>query len=195
MTRSRLLDDVNSVIPPLLAHEIRNPLTTIKGFIQLQYERNQESHSQLILMLEEIKHIEDTLTSWLSMNELMKDSTSQVVHVDDLFHKTHTTSSIRLRSDHIRFLKVQVNLGQVQALFRLLFQRGTQIDVNSSKNKRWIVINACLQSMDIDQCRMGWQWQYILEIMFRNRISWDGKTAPDGMTTTVELNIPAANIE
>lgn len=88
---TKIIDDKNmedtvipSINPPssgelaaVIAHEIRNPLTAIKGFLKLMHEsENKEFYYQI--MLSEIERTEHILTEMLSLAKPQKETLGEV---------------------------------------------------------------------------------------------------------------------
>ncbi|BAU28061.1 PAS domain S-box-containing protein [Aneurinibacillus soli] len=48
-----------------VAHEVRNPLTVLKGFIQLMQAQREDEQGHLALMMSEVEHIEAIITEFL----------------------------------------------------------------------------------------------------------------------------------
>lgn len=69
-----------------VAHEIRNPLTTVKGFLQLYSEDNtisaQEIKQRFPLMISELNTAEEVITKFLTLSKPDTDHTLETVHVN-----------------------------------------------------------------------------------------------------------------
>jgi len=70
-----------------VAHEIRNPLTVVKGFLQL-YEQdtsfNEERKKHFTLMIDELKTAEQVIYQFLSIAKPDKDKLNETVDVKDV---------------------------------------------------------------------------------------------------------------
>lgn len=69
-----------------VAHEIRNPLTTVKGFLQLYNENEiptyEQIHEHLELMISELNTAEQVITQFLTLAKPDKDKKIEVVNVN-----------------------------------------------------------------------------------------------------------------
>ncbi|MEH7417389.1 HAMP domain-containing sensor histidine kinase [Neobacillus drentensis] len=70
-----------------MAHEIRNPLTVVKGFLQL-YEKentyNENSKRHFSLMINELSTAEQVISQYLSIAKPDKDTETELVNVKDV---------------------------------------------------------------------------------------------------------------
>ncbi|WP_100406842.1 PAS domain S-box protein [Bacillus solitudinis] len=73
-----------------VAHEIRNPLTTIKGFLQL-FERDKEYNSRyLTLVMEELGHVESIIYEYLALAKPNHQSQFEKVNLKELIFEVTT---------------------------------------------------------------------------------------------------------
>lgn len=111
-----------------IAHEIRNPLTVSKGFIQLMKSRvnNETDLKYSMLALEEIDRAESIITEYLMYAKPQADKTERI-HVKELFHNVlqiiepYITShghilnykiedALYIHADAKKFTQVMINL-------------------------------------------------------------------------------------
>jgi signal transduction histidine kinase len=83
-----------------IAHEIRNPLTTVRGFIQLMKERNAESPYESI-MLEEIDRVNEVLKELLLLAKPEANDTAQLSIVDMELDVYEEVNHVRLLFDAV----------------------------------------------------------------------------------------------
>lgn len=72
-----------------LAHEIRNPLTSIRGFVQISAAESTEVKKWESIILPEIDRINDLLTQFLNLSE-SRPARFQLFEVDQLIHDVYT---------------------------------------------------------------------------------------------------------
>ncbi|MFD0681500.1 MULTISPECIES: PAS domain S-box protein [unclassified Paenibacillus] len=89
-----------------IAHEIRNPLTALKGFTQFMYEGGPHKYQYLKIMMSELTRIEQII------NELLILAKPQAV----TYRKRQTEPLLR---DVISFLRSQANLNEVQMIMHI----------------------------------------------------------------------------
>ncbi|MCY0894020.1 MAG: ATP-binding protein [Acidibacillus sp.] len=68
------------------AHEIRNPLTTVRGFLQLQRRRNQLSSGKdhYMIMIEEIDRVDGLISEYLSLARNSVQADRQIIDIKDV---------------------------------------------------------------------------------------------------------------
>ncbi|WP_134703432.1 ATP-binding protein [Ammoniphilus sp. YIM 78166] len=114
-----------------IAHEIRNPLTTLKGFIQLlKQEHPSMSHSKLLL--EELERIEGITNQLLS---LAKPQAIQLMRTD-LVMLLQNTIEILTPQAHLNNVLVKINLGEMDESLYILCEANQlkQAFINLLKN-------------------------------------------------------------
>ena len=93
-----------------VAHEIRNPLTVVKGFLQLYEEDpsfNEDTKRHVTLMIDELKSAEQVITQLLSIAKPNKETEMEIVNVKDLLQSvTDLLHSYGLLNDNKIDLKV-----------------------------------------------------------------------------------------
>lgn len=73
-----------------VAHEIRNPLTAIKGFLQL-FQREKEFNEQFLdLVMEELERVESIIYEYLTLAKPNHESTFDNLHLQPLVNKVMT---------------------------------------------------------------------------------------------------------
>ncbi len=70
-----------------VAHEIRNPLTTIKGFAQLQKKFHSYSDQYTNIMLNEVQKIENIITEYLAMGNAQIETHFQLENINELIEQ------------------------------------------------------------------------------------------------------------
>jgi signal transduction histidine kinase len=117
-----------------VAHEIRNPLTSIKGFIQLA-DQNGEFNSQYVqIMLSEISRIESIVSEYLSLAKPNQNSPKSlqnmgtlVRNVITLFESQTNLRNITIHSE-IGSLSYQImcNPNEIKQVFINIFQNAIE---------------------------------------------------------------------
>ncbi|MGA4718956.1 PAS domain S-box protein [Fictibacillus nanhaiensis] len=117
-----------------IAHEIRNPLTSIKGFVQLMKADMEDLHSEIILS--EMDRIESIITEFLVLAKPHQETFFQQRNVNDFIKQT------------ITLLDSEANLNNVQ--FETHLKNVPQILCEGNQIKQVIinVIKNAIESMD-----------------------------------------------
>jgi signal transduction histidine kinase len=100
-----------------IAHEIKNPLTTIKGFLQLiqPYLKDINKEEYATIAIDEIKRVDDILSSFLNAAKPMEE-VNRVLNINEIVHHSaklfesesiikniHLTTSLSNKNPHIIF--------------------------------------------------------------------------------------------
>lgn len=90
-----------------VAHEIRNPLTSIKGFAQLQKKSNTYNENYNTIMLNEVQKIETIISEYLSMCNPLGDSPFKDENIIELIEQVITLlqPQANLSNQNIFFVK------------------------------------------------------------------------------------------
>lgn len=91
-----------------IAHEIRNPLTSIKGFVQLMKPDMEDLHSEIILS--EMDRIEAIITEFLVLAKPHQDTVFQHRNVNDFIKQTITLLDSEANLNNVQF---ETNLREV----------------------------------------------------------------------------------
>ncbi|WNB93013.1 PAS domain S-box protein [Bacillus sp. NEB1478] len=91
-----------------IAHEIRNPLTSIKGFVQLMKPDMDDLHSEIILS--EMDRIESIITEFLVLAKPHQDTVFQHRNVNEFIKQTITLLDSEANLNNVQF---ETNLRQV----------------------------------------------------------------------------------
>lgn len=83
-----------------MAHEVRNPLTTLKGFLQLAQQKSEISPSHIQIMLEELDRINFIVSEFLSLTK--SNTQCREIELIDLIQST------------IKFMEMQANMCNIQ---------------------------------------------------------------------------------
>jgi two-component system sporulation sensor kinase A len=84
-----------------IAHEIRNPLTSIKGFVQLMKPDMDELHSEIILS--EMDRIESIITEFLVLAKPHQETVFQQRNVNDFIKQTITLLASEANLNNVQF--------------------------------------------------------------------------------------------
>jgi PAS domain S-box-containing protein len=84
-----------------IAHEIRNPLTSIKGFVQLMKQDMDEMHSDIILS--EMNRIESIITEFLVLAKPHQETVFQQRNVNDFIKQTITLLDSEANLKNVQF--------------------------------------------------------------------------------------------
>lgn len=90
-----------------VAHEIRNPLTSIKGFTQLQMKSNQYNDFYTTIMLKELQKIETIITEYLELGNPQTETSFQEENIVELIEQVITLlqTQANMANQHIIFVK------------------------------------------------------------------------------------------
>ncbi|SFX30329.1 diguanylate cyclase (GGDEF) domain-containing protein [Thermoactinomyces sp. DSM 45891] len=154
-----------------LAHEIRNPLTSIRGFVQISAAESTEVKKWESIILPEIDRINDLLTQFLNLSE-SRPTRFQNFHVDQLISDIYSLlkpkvmlmghelvmetpkTPIYIEADPEKLKQVLINL--IQNGLDALVQRG-QVDI------KWYVKHKHL-SIEIQDTGAGIKPEFISRI-------------------------------
>ncbi|WP_134698532.1 ATP-binding protein [Ammoniphilus sp. YIM 78166] len=112
-----------------MAHEVRNPLTTLKGFLQLAQQKSEISPSHIQIMLEELDRINFIVSEFLSLTK--SNTQFREIELIDLIQST------------IKFMEMQANMCNIQLEWGVLDSGSTiwcepnhikQVLINLMKN-------------------------------------------------------------
>ncbi|MCG7335453.1 ATP-binding protein [Sporosarcina sp. ACRSM] len=112
-----------------LAHQIRNPLTTIKGFIQLLELKNDKSFKAI--MTEEVETIESIIEEFL---QLAKPSSSTEFSIALVQNKIKRTVSLLEKEAMLRNIEIRVFPNGEDAFIRCESKQIQQVFMNIIKN-------------------------------------------------------------
>lgn len=95
-----------------VAHEIRNPLTTVKGFLQLYCENDapfsNEVKQNFTLMINELEIAEEVITQFLTLAKPDKDKNMEIVNVNVALQSvTDLLKSYGFLHDNVIDLKIE----------------------------------------------------------------------------------------
>ncbi len=92
------------------AHEIRNPLTTVRGFLQLQKRRIQDdtAKNHFQIMIDEIDRVDSLITEYLTMAKTSLTATRLTIYLDELLD-----AMIPLITAEANLRGITVNIGLI----------------------------------------------------------------------------------
>ncbi|WP_416147840.1 ATP-binding protein [Salipaludibacillus sp. HK11] len=117
------------------AHEIRNPLTTIKGFIQLFNEQsNDENRRYYPLVIEEIDRVNKIMNELLNISNPSPDEEKTKVNVEKMLSDIIVLKESHMRNNHIKLEtffngklpKIEVIGNKLKQVFNNLIQNGIE---------------------------------------------------------------------
>ncbi|WP_064093409.1 PAS domain-containing sensor histidine kinase [Rossellomorea aquimaris] len=79
-----------------VAHEIRNPLTPIKGFLQLCSDKKQYNENYLDIVITEINRMEDIITDFLHLAK-PQESSNEIVNINNLISEVITLVGAQIK--------------------------------------------------------------------------------------------------
>ena len=117
------------------AHEIRNPLTTVRGFLQLQKKReaNDRHRSHYHIMIDEIDRVDQLISEYLM---LARNSS---------FHKKETVSISALFTQLLPLITAEANLNGVEVIVNNLPDGICLGNLNELKQ---VFLNICKNALD-----------------------------------------------
>ncbi|WP_102345185.1 ATP-binding protein [Bacillus sp. Marseille-P3661] len=120
-----------------VAHEIRNPLTSIKGFTQLQQKDQAYNETYTNITLRELQKIEDILTEYLALGNPLAET---------IFKKENI---VEIMDQVITLLQTQANMANQDIIFKCP-DHIPEIECNAVALKQTFlnIIKNALESMD-----------------------------------------------
>lgn len=94
-----------------IAHEIRNPLTSIKGFVQLMKAEMEDLHSEIILS--EMDRIESIITEFLVLAKPHQETFFQQRNVNDFIKQSITLLDSEANLNNVQFETHLMNVPQI----------------------------------------------------------------------------------
>ncbi|MED4017973.1 two-component system sensor histidine kinase NtrB [Sutcliffiella cohnii] len=119
-----------------VAHEVRNPITTVKGFLQIMMERNEQNQYKEIyhLMVDEINRVNEIITEFLDIAK-EKPSLIETCNINSIIETLHPLLETRANKEG---KMVVLHLGEVSPL---------SIDKNEIRQLLLNLINNALDAM------------------------------------------------
>lgn len=117
------------------AHEIRNPLTTIKGFIQLFNQQGEERNRQYYsLIIEEIDRVNKIMNELLNIANPNPVEENAQANVEDILKKIILLQETQMKKNHIELEtffqgnlpEMKVNVNKLKQVFINLIQNGIE---------------------------------------------------------------------
>jgi signal transduction histidine kinase len=116
-----------------VAHEIRNPLTSIKGFMQLADQEGEFNRQYVKIMLSEILRIESIVSEYLSLAKPYKDTSRSlqnmetlVKNVITLFESQSNLKNITIHSELDHSSQIMCNPNEMKQVFINIFQNAIE---------------------------------------------------------------------
>jgi signal transduction histidine kinase len=116
-----------------VAHEIRNPLTSIKGFIQLAEQDGQFDRQYVQIMLSEISRIESIVSEYLSLAKPNQNSPRSLQSIDNLirnvitlFESQTNLRNIIIHSELDHSYQIMCNPNEIKQVLINIFQNAIE---------------------------------------------------------------------
>lgn len=116
-----------------VAHEIRNPLTSIKGFMQLAIQKGEFNPNYAQIMLSEIVRIESIVSEYLSLAKPNQNSPKSLQNIDTLVRNVFTLfesqtnlRNITIHSELDHSLQIMCNPNEIKQVFINIFQNAIE---------------------------------------------------------------------
>lgn len=116
-----------------VAHEIRNPLTTLRGFVQLQQLRRSGNPDHLELMLEELDRINFIVSEFIVLSKphlnqfILKDLNGLLMELSRLLESQANLNNIILETQLDPFLpKIRCEENQLKQVFLNVIKNGME---------------------------------------------------------------------
>ncbi|MFP7300336.1 ATP-binding protein [Neobacillus niacini] len=116
-----------------VAHEIRNPLTSIKGFLQLAEQNREYDHQYVQIMLSEISRMESIVSEYLSLakpNQNSPKSPHDIVtlirNVITLFESQTNLRNIMIHSELNHSYQIMCNPNEIKQVLINIFQNALE---------------------------------------------------------------------
>jgi PAS domain S-box-containing protein len=132
MRRNDQLETVSQMAASI-AHEVRNPMTSVQGFLQLMSKEIDPAHAHsmyLHVMEEDLKRINSIITEYLSFSRMGSDSLEDV-WIGTLLHNTYTL----LQSEaNLKGIQLVLSLAGNNPLLMANSNRLKQVLINLARN-------------------------------------------------------------
>ncbi|MDM5329981.1 ATP-binding protein [Neobacillus sp. CF12] len=116
-----------------VAHEIRNPLTSIKGFMQLANQQGEFNPRYVQLMLSEISRIESIVSEYLSLAKPNQNSPKSLQNIDTLvrnvitlFESQTNLKNIMIHSKLDHSYQILCNPNEIKQVLINIFQNAIE---------------------------------------------------------------------
>jgi signal transduction histidine kinase len=116
-----------------VAHEIRNPLTSIKGFMQLAFQNGEFDRHYVQIMLSEILRIESIVSEYLSLAKPNQNSPKSLQNIDTLvrnvitlFESQANLKNITIHSEIDHSYQIICNPNEIKQVFINIFQNAIE---------------------------------------------------------------------
>ncbi|MEH6954319.1 ATP-binding protein [Neobacillus drentensis] len=116
-----------------VAHEIRNPLTSIKGFMQLANQEREFNPNHVQIMLSEISRIESIVSEYLSLAKPNRNSLKSLQNIDTLvrnvitlFESQTNLKNINIHSELDCSYQIMCNPNEIKQVFINIFQNAIE---------------------------------------------------------------------
>ncbi|WP_170119478.1 PAS domain-containing sensor histidine kinase [Tumebacillus permanentifrigoris] len=132
MRRNDQLETVSQMAASI-AHEVRNPMTSVQGFLQLMAREIDPAHTHsmyLNVMEEDLKRINDIITEYLNFSRMGNDAMEEV-RIATLLHNTYTL----LQSEaNLKGIEIELRLPGFDPLLTANANRLKQVLINLARN-------------------------------------------------------------
>jgi PAS domain S-box-containing protein len=116
-----------------VAHEIRNPLTSIKGFMQLAYQNGEFDRQYVQIMLSEIVRIESIVSEYLSLAKPNQNAPKSLQNMDNLvrnvitlFESQTNLRNITIHSELDHSYQIMCNPNEMKQVLINIFQNAIE---------------------------------------------------------------------
>jgi signal transduction histidine kinase len=116
-----------------VAHEIRNPLTSIKGFIQLANQQGEFNPHHVQIMLSEISRMESIVSEYLSLAKPNQNSPKSLQNIDTLvrnvitlFESQTNLKNIMIHSKLDHSYQIMCNPNEIKQVLINIFQNAIE---------------------------------------------------------------------
>ncbi|NWQ41763.1 GHKL domain-containing protein [Bacillus sp. EB106-08-02-XG196] len=116
-----------------VAHEIRNPLTSIKGFLQLANQNGEFDRQYVQIMLMEISRMESIVSEYLSLAKPNQNSPTSLQNMDTLvrnvitlFESQTNLRNITIHSELDHSYQIMCNPNEIKQVLINLFQNAIE---------------------------------------------------------------------
>lgn len=145
-----------SELAATVAHEIRNPLTVVRGFMQLLNERqtDETDRKYMKMMIDELDSAESIINNFLSLSKPQREEITRINAAEQIHHVAKVTSSfatiqnveIQMKVEESLYIHAnRVKLGQV--LLNLIkngieaMPKGGTLQIIGFKNGDYVIID------------------------------------------------------
>lgn len=175
ITQRKKLEQLSSVVDRMnmigsmaatVAHEIRNPLTTVRGYLQLLGKRDkyQQDREKFVLMIEELDRANDIIREYLSLSHekianLKQESLNRIINsLFPLLQADANSSSVLIIKELSDIPDNDLDENEIRQMILNLVRNGIEampaggkLTIRTTQEEDYVVLSVCDQGSGISQ--------------------------------------------